>query len=139
FTTMDTKDTKDRPLKRPNAASRDIIGCALKVHAALGPGVLESTVAACLLYELTMARLHVQHQVQLPVIYNQVRLPTAYRVDFIVEKCVIVEVKCVEQLLPVHTAQILSYLRLSGLKLGLLINFNVPHLRQGIHRVINGP
>jgi len=70
---------------------------------------------------------------------NRVQLPTAYRVDFLVEKCLIVEVKCVEQLLPVHVAQILSYLRLSGRKLGLLINFNVPHLRQGIRRVINGP
>jgi GxxExxY protein len=75
----------------------------------------------------------------LPVMYKQVQLPTAYRVDFLVEKCLIVEVKCVEQLLPVHVAQILSYLKLSGRKLGLLINFNVPHLRQGIRRVINGP
>ena len=71
--------------------------------------------------------------------YQQVKLPTAYRVDFVVEKCLIVEVKCVETLLPVHVAQVLSYLRLSGLKLGLLLNFNVPHLRQGIQRVINGP
>jgi GxxExxY protein len=70
---------------------------------------------------------------------GDIRLPTAYRVDFIVEKCLIVEVKSVEKLLPVHVAQLLSYLRLSGLKLGLLLNFNVPHLRQGIRRVINGP
>jgi GxxExxY protein len=136
---MDTKVTKDRHFKRPNETSHEVIGCALKVHSALGPGVLESTVNACLLYELTNAGLHVEHQVHLPVVYNEVRLPAAYRVDFIVEKCLIIEVKCVERVLPVHTAQLLSYLKLSGLKLGLLINFNVPHLRNAIHRVINGP
>ena len=76
---------------------------------------------------------------ELPVVYDGIRLNVGYRVDFIVEKCLIVEVKCVEKLLPVHTAQLLSYLRLTGLKLGLLINFNVPHLRDGIRRVINGP
>ena len=75
----------------------------------------------------------------LPLAYKQVRLPIAYRVDFIVENCLMVEVKCVEKLLPVHEAQLLSYLKLSGFKLGLLINFNVPHLRDGIRRVINGP
>jgi GxxExxY protein len=101
--------------------------------------MLESTICACLFYELAEAGLHVQHQVRLPVVYKQVRLPRAYRVDFIVEKCLIVEVKCVEKLLPVHTAQAIAYLRLTGLKLALLINFNVPHLRQGIKRVINAP
>jgi GxxExxY protein len=109
------------------------------VHSALGAGVLESAVSACLAYELGHAGLHVENQVHLPLVYQQVKLPTAYRVDFIVEKCLIVEVKCVEKLLPVHVAQLLSYLRLTGLKLGLLLNFNVPHLRQGIRRVINGP
>jgi len=91
-----------------------------------------------LLYELTQTGLHIEHQVRLPVIYEKVRLPTAYRVDFIVASCLIVEIKCVEKLLPVHVAQLLSYLKLSGHKLGLLINFNVPHLRDGIRRVING-
>jgi GxxExxY protein len=75
----------------------------------------------------------------LPLVYQGVQLPSAYRVDFIVEDCLLVEIKCVEKLLPVHFAQLLSYLKLSGHKLGLLINFNVPHLRQGIRRVINGP
>ena len=79
-----------------------------------------------------------EHQVHLPVVYQGVQLSAAYRVDFIVEKCLIVEIKCVERLLPVHIAQVLSYLKLGRLKLGLLINFNVPHLRQGIRRVING-
>jgi GxxExxY protein len=139
FTTMDTKDTKGRPFMHPNEASHAVIECALAVHTALGAGMLERAICACLFYELTSRGLHVQHQVHLPVMYKQVQLPTAYRVDFIVEKCLIVEVKCVEKLLPVHVAQILSYLKLSGRKLGLLINFNVPHLRQGIRRVINGP
>jgi GxxExxY protein len=124
---------------RPNDAAHAAIGCALRVHTALGPGVLESTVCACLLYELRAIGLHVEDQVHLPIIYEGVRLPAAYRVDFIVEKSLIVEVKCVEKLLPVHLAQLLSYLKLSGLRLGLLINFNVPHLKQGIRRVIHGP
>ena len=133
-------DTKGRTALKPNAASHAVIECALKVHSALGPGLLESAVCACLFYEFVIAGLHVEHQVHLPLIYDEIKLPTAYRVDFIVEKCLIVEVKCVETLLPVHKAQILSYLRLTGLKLGLLINFNVPHLRQGdITRGINGP
>jgi GxxExxY protein len=136
---MDTTDTKGRTFLGPNAASRLVIDCALRVHTALGAGVLESTVSACLLYELTAVGLHVENQVHLPVVYQGVELPAAYRVDFIVEKCRIVEVKCVERLLAVHVAQLLPYLRLSGLKLGLLLNFNVPHLRQGIKRVINGP
>src|SRR3954470_24500546 len=110
---------------KPNAASHAVIDAALKVHTALGAGVLESAVDACLLYELSARGLHVDHQVRLPIVYGDVVLPTGYRVDFIVEKCLLVEVKCVEKLLPVHTAQLLSYLRLSSLKLGLLINFNV--------------
>ena len=120
---MDTKDTKGRAFKRPNDTSHAVIECALRVHSALGAGVLESTVCACLLYEMTSSGLHVEHQVHLPVVYEGVRLPAAYRVDFIVEKCLIVEVKCVEKLLPVHVAQILSYLRLSSLKLGLLLSW----------------
>ena len=124
---------------RPNEASHAVITAAMRVHNALGAGMLESTVAACLFYELNEARLHVEHQVRLPIVYKQVTLPVAYRVDFIVENCLIVEIKCVEKLLPVHVAQVLSYLKLSGHRLGLLINFNVPHLRQGIRRIINGP
>src|SRR5206468_4188660 len=101
---MDTKDTKDRPYQgateaqgtkrsymRPNDTSRAVIACALNVHTALGAGMLESTICACLFYELTAAGLYVQHQVHLPVIYKEVMLPKAYRVDFIVEKCLIVE------------------------------------------------
>jgi GxxExxY protein len=100
--------------------------------------MLESAICACLFHEFTMAGLHVQHQVHLPVVYKGLQLPKAYRVDFIIDKCLIVEVKCVEKLLPIHKAQVLAYLKLTGLKLALLINFNVPHLRHGISRVING-
>src|SRR5580765_8285710 len=124
---------------RPNEASRLVIGAALNVHTALGAGVLESAYDACLYYELTKAGLRFEHQVYLPIVYQEVQLATAYRVDFIVEKCLILELKCVERVLPVHRAQLLSYLKLTGLPLGLLINFNVQHLRNGIHRVINAP
>jgi len=124
---------------KPNAASHRVIGAAMKVHSALGAGVLESAYQSCICHQFAEDGLHFQHQVRLPVVYCGIELPVAYRVDFIVENCLIVEIKCVEKLLPVHRAQLLSYLRLSGYKLGLLINFNVPHLRQGIKRVINGP
>ena len=123
----------------PNEASYLVIAAAMKVHSAIGAGVLESAYHACLFHELVQAGLQFEHQVRLPLVYRGIQLPSAYRVDFIVENCLIVEIKCVEKLLPVHVAQLLSYLKLSGRKLGLLINFNVPHLRQGIRRVINGP
>ena len=124
---------------RPNETSRVVIGAALKVHSALGAGLLESACDACLLYELAQAGLQFEHQVALPLVYSGMRLKTAYRVDFIVENCLIVEIKCVEKLLPVHSSQLLTYLKLSGIKLGLIFNFNVPHMRNGIHRIINGP
>ena len=123
----------------PNEASRIAIGAALKVHSALGAGVLESACDACLYYELTKAGLQFEHQVHLPVVYEGVQLSTAYRIDFIIENCLVVEIKCVEKVLRVHRAQLLSYLRLTGHKLGLLLNFNVAHMRDGIYRVINGP
>jgi len=124
---------------RANEASHAAIGAALKVHSALGPGLLESAYDACLFHELKQAGLYFEHEVHLPVIYEGVQLATAFRVDFIVEKCLIVELKCVERVLPVHRAQVLSYLKLTALPLGLLLNFNVPYLRQGIFRIINAP
>jgi GxxExxY protein len=128
-----------RPHRGPNETSGLVITAAMRVHTTLGAGMFERTIHACLHYELSQSGLHVESQVRLPVVYQQITLPLAYCVDFIVEKCVIVEIKCVEKIAPVHRAQLLAYLKLSGLKLGLLINFNVPHLRHGIHRVINGP
>jgi GxxExxY protein len=115
-----------------------IIQAALKVHTALGAGLLESTYTACFLHELTISGLQFQHQVRLPVIYEGKQLDAGYRIDFLVENCVIVELKAVEKLLPLHTAQVITYLKLSGRRVGLLINFNVPHLRNGIRRVANG-
>ena len=124
---------------KPNEASRLVIGAAIKVHTALGPGLLESACDACLQYELVKAGLQFEHEVHLPIVYEGVELATAYRVDYIVEKCLIVEIKCVERVLAVHRAQLLSYLRLTRLPLGLLLNFNVLRMKDGIHRVINAP
>jgi GxxExxY protein len=118
--------------------TQKILGAAINVHSALGAGMLESTYHTCLRYEFTVAGLHFEHQVRLPVVYRGIHLDAGYRIDFLVENCVIVELKAVEKLLPVHTAQLLSYLKLSGHRVGLLINFNVPHLRHGIKRVVNG-
>lgn len=132
-------DTRNRSFLGPNDAAKAVLECAFEVHSAVGAGMLESAICACLHYEMTSRGLFIEQQVRLPIVYKQVQLPAAYRVDFIVERCLIVEVKCVEKLLPVHLAQVISYLRLTGLKLGLLINFNVPHLKAGIKRVINGP
>jgi GxxExxY protein len=115
-----------------------VIAAAVKVHSALGAGLLESTYSACLLHELRLAGLRYEHQVALPVRYQGVTLEAGYRIDFLVEDCVIVELKAVEALLPLHTAQLITYLKLSGHKVGLLINFNVPHLKQGLKRVVNG-
>jgi GxxExxY protein len=114
-----------------------ILSAAMKVHTALGAGCLESTNDACLRYQLQQDGIRFDHQVRLPVLYNNVRVDAGYRIDFLVENCVIVELKAVEKLLPLHVAQILTYLKLSGHEVGLLINFNVPHLRQGIKRVMH--
>jgi len=118
------------------ALTEKILGAAMKVHSALGAGCLESTYDACLRYQLGKDGLRFRHQVRLPIIYQGIQLDAAYRVDFIVEECVVVELKAVEKLLPLHLAQMLTYLKLSSFELGLLINFNVPHLRDGIRRVI---
>ena len=115
-----------------------IIQAALKVHTALGAGLLESTYTACFFHELTIGGLQFQHQVRLPVVYGGKQLDAGYRIDFLVENCVIVELKAVEKLLPLHTAELITYLKLSGRRVGLLINFNVPHLRDGLRRVVNG-
>jgi|SRR5690242_11350969 len=118
--------------------SREVIGAALRVHSKLGPGLLENTYEACLEYELRNNGLQVARQVGLPVIYDAVRLDLGYRIDLLVEELVVVELKAVETITPVCEAQILSYLKLSGKPLGLLINFNVAHLKNGIRRFVNG-
>jgi GxxExxY protein len=118
--------------------SHAIITAGMKVHTELGPGLLESTYTACLQYELARAGVHSAAQVGLPVVYCGVKLELGYRIDLLVENLVVVEIKSVEAVAPVHQAQILSYLKLSGKSIGLLINFNVVHLRDGIRRFVNG-
>lgn len=110
----------------------------MKVHSILGPGLLESAYDACLSHELRKRGFHVDTQVGLPVVYEGEKLDLGYRIDLLVENLVIVEVKCVEAIHPVHEAQLLSYLRLSKKNVGLLINFHVAHLKDGIKRMVDG-
>ncbi len=122
----------------PNEISGQIVDAAMKVHSALGPGLLESAYEACLLFELHQRGLTARSQVELPVVYGNVRIDVGYRIDLLVEEEVIVELKAVDQVLAIHEAQLLSYLKLSGKQLGLLINFNVTRLKDGIKRMVNG-
>ena len=121
---------------REGDLTQTIIGAAIEVHKALGPGVLESAYETCLCYELKQRRLSYQRQVELPIMYKGVALEAGYRLDVVVEDMVILELKAVEKLLPIHEAQLLTYLRLSKKPVGLLINFNVPFLKAGIVRTV---
>jgi GxxExxY protein len=121
-----------------NRISEAIIGAAIKVHRELGPGLLESAYEACTAFELIQDGWKVEQQKPMPLIYRGVKLDCGYRLDLLVAEKVIVEIKAVDQLLPIHTAQLLSYLKISGCKLGLLINFNVKLLKDGVERVSNG-
>ncbi|MDH3494428.1 MAG: GxxExxY protein [Acidobacteriota bacterium] len=120
-----------------NEISGTVIGCAIKVHRTLGPGLLESAYEGCLVYELSKEGLNCQTQMKLPVIYDGVKIDTGYRVDVIVAKSVILEIKTVKKIIPIHEAQILSYLKMSRLKLGLILNFNTMILKSGIKRIVN--
>ncbi len=121
-----------------NQISSKIIGASLKVHKALGPGLLENAYEECLVYELSKSGLKIEKQKSLPLVYEEIKLQSGYRVDILVENKVIIEVKSVETLNDVHLAQVLTYLKLSKCKLGLLINFNVSLIKNGIRRVVNG-
>ena len=112
-----------------------IIGAAIEIHRALGPGLLESAYEECLCFELSQLNLIVERQVELPVTYKSVRLTCGYRMDVVVEKQVVVELKTVEKLLPIHEAQLLTYLKLSGIRTDLLLNFNVPVMKHGVQRM----
>jgi GxxExxY protein len=127
---MDERDRLD-------LLTRRIIGAAIEVHRVPGPGLLESAYEACLAFELTQSGLSFRQQVPLPVRYKQVQLDCGYRLDLLVEDAIVVEVKAVDALAPIHQAQIMSYLRLAEKKVGLLINFNVRVLKQGLKRVVN--
>jgi GxxExxY protein len=126
------------PAARVNQVSAAIINSAMRVHSLLGPGLLESAYDACLAHELRSRGFKVETQVGLPVVYDGEKLDLGYRIDLLVDGLVIVEVKCVEAIHPVHEAQLLSYLRLSGRNVGLLINFHVARLRDGIKRMVDG-
>lgn len=119
-----------------NELSEKVIGAAIRVHRELGPGLLESAYEACLAYELREANLQVCTQVPLPVVYHGVKLECGYKMDLVVEDQILVELKAVDKLHPIHEAQVLSYLKLSGIRIGLLINFHNQLLKDGIKRIV---
>ena len=132
LTTESTESTEKEDL---SSVSGKVIGAAIEIHQALGVGLLESAYEACLLYELRLRKLKVESQKAMPVVYKDVMLDCGYRLDLVVEDQVIVEIKSVSSLTPIHEAQLLSYLKLSNYKIGLLINFNVRILKEGIRRL----
>ncbi len=121
-----------------NQIAKIIVDCCYRIHRTLGPGLLESVYLAILLYELRKMGLNCEKEVELPVHYEDIKLDIGFRADLIVEGLVIIELKAVEKVLPVHKKQLMTYLRLSGTKLGLLVNFNVNLIKDGIERVVNG-
>jgi GxxExxY protein len=134
FTTEDTENTELN--LRLNEITEKIIGSAIAVHKELGPGLLESAYEACLLYELVQSGLTVESQKALPVCYRGIQLDCGYRIDLLVEKQIVVELKSIEKIEPIYEAQLLSYLKLSRCKVGLLINFNTKLLKNGIRRFV---
>ncbi len=124
-------------IDRLDQLSRRIIGAAIEVHRHLGPGLLESAYESCLVFELRLAGFKVDEQKPLPIVYQEVRLDCGYRLDLVVEDEIVVEIKAVEKLLPIHEAQLLSYLRLAHKRVGLLMNFHVPVLKNGLKRIVN--
>lgn len=127
---------RDAETQRVNAITDKVIGAAIEVHRVLGPGLLETAYEECLCYELSCRGLRFERQVSLPVVYKEIKLDCGYRMDLVVEGTVVLELKSVEQLLPIHEAQLLTYLKLRNYVIGLLINFNVPVLKQGIRRIV---
>ncbi|MBI3004699.1 MAG: GxxExxY protein [Ignavibacteriales bacterium] len=121
-----------------NQLTGRVIGAAIEVHRILGPGLLESSYEEALCYELAAFGLTFLRQQPLPVVYKSIKLDCAYRLDVVVEKKIVLELKSIESLLPIHEAQLLTYLKLSGYRVGLLINFNVPFLKDGLKRFVNG-
>lgn len=132
---MNRRDTETQSF---NQITERVIGACIDIHEQLGPGLLESAYEECLCHELSLLGISFERQKPLPVAYKAVKLDCGYKMDLVVENKIIVELKAVEQLLPIHEAQLLTYLKLSGLTLGLLINFNVPVLKSGIKRIANG-
>ena len=125
-------------MKLSEEVAKEVVDSAFQVHSMLGPGLLESTYEGCLAYELSQRGLRVERQKPQPVRYKGLDLELGYRIDLLVETCVILELKAVDQLLPVHRAQVITYLKLSGMTLGFLINFNVALIKEGLRRIVNG-
>ena len=132
----DTKTPKEPVPSETNRVAREVVDSVFAVHSALGPGLIESVYEACLVHELHLRGLQAERQVTLPVAYRSLRLDAGLRLDMVVERSVVVELKAVETILPVHKAQLLTYLKLSGYRLGLLINFNTVLIKDGIYRII---
>jgi GxxExxY protein len=132
----DAKNAKNEKMDIENVA-RIIVDSAIKVHRALGPGLLESAYQACLAYELRFAGLRVKCEVPLPVQYGEIHIDAGYRIDMLVDNCVVIENKAVERILPIHAAQLLTYLRLSDRRLGFLLNWHVKLMKHGIKRFVN--
>jgi GxxExxY protein len=124
--------------KKANQISNLVLGAAIEVHRHLGPGLLESAYEGCLCHELTLREVPFERQVTLPVVYKGLAIDCAYRLDVVIAGLVVLELKAVEKLEPIHDAQFLTYLRLTGRWLGLLINFNVPVVKDGFKRLVNG-
>jgi GxxExxY protein len=129
-------EEKTKTLVAFDQLSNKVIGCAIEVHRELGPGLLESTYEQCLAYELKKATIPFKLQVQLPVEYKEIRLECGYRIDLLADDQLIVEIKSVDQVLKIHEAQVLTYMKLARVKIGLLINFNVDVLRRGVKRFV---
>ena len=134
---MISTEVREEKRVKLNAVTGEILHAAFKVHSTLGPGLLESAYEACLAHELRKRGLGVETQVALPVLYDGIQVDLGYRIDLLVENAVVVELKALETVLPVHKAQLLSYLRLGGKHVGLLINFHVDRLKDGVTRIVN--
>ncbi len=137
---LNAEDAEERRVmivKPENELGEAILGAAMKVHSGLGPGLLESVYEACLSHQLNEQGLKVGRQISLPVEYGGQRIEAGFRVDILVEDKVVIEIKAIDRFAPIHMAQMLTYLRLGGFKLGYLLNFNVAHMRDGIKRVVN--
>jgi GxxExxY protein len=142
YNSNQTGEVRNRKTRSILPADIELVGekvldAAFKIHTALGPGLLESVYEACMVYELRKCGLKVESQVALPVVYEEVKVDAGLRIDLMVNDCVIVELKSVEDMNPVYTAQLLTYLKLTNTRLGYLINFNVPHLKDGFKRLVN--
>ena len=116
---------------------KDVVDCAIAVHTTLGPGLLESAYEACLAYELQLRNYQIERQKSLPVFYKNLEIENGYRLDLLINNCVIVELKAIDAILPIHRAQLITYLKLSNISLGFLINFNTPLLKDGLQRIVN--